>query len=230
MTARHQSVSPYHLLNNQVKRSVDDLFRKTFYFYPHQEDRRELDCGTAFALLRGQGSSQKTTLDGVESMETRNSYGLDKHASCQEWVDSLGTKAYRQHLVFSVVRNPWDRIVSHFFHKRKWKEGKTDFDENSFFHWLQTAKSIKSEVHYKAPRALGFLLSKPIFGLDYILRLESLDDDWNRLCTLLKIPYLPLNQRNRGEHDNYRQYYNSATYKMVTELCQWEIDHFDYRF
>jgi len=169
-------------------------------------------------------------MDGVESLETKNSYGLDKHASCQEWVKALGEESYRKHLIFSVVRNPWDRMVSHFFHQRKWKEGKTDFDGDSFFHWLHKIKSMESLIHYKAPGLLGFTLSKPVLGVDYIMRFESLDEDWNHLCTLLEISYLPLNQRNMGEHDNYRRYYNAATYKLVAALCRWEIDRFDYRF
>lgn len=170
--------------------------------------------------------------DGVERFGLENSYGLPKHASIEQWHQALGAEKCRSYLRIAVARNPWDRMLSHYLHKRKTKQDQPEFVPAHFTRWLKGAVTFdhltrlrkKSRLFWRKP---GFAEG---YAIDYFLRFEFLNEDWETLCVLLKIPYEPLVPRNKGEHRPYAEYYDRESHAVVAARCAREIEFFKHRF
>lgn len=184
-------------------------------------------------LLQYCEDKKKTKIDkfdGLESVELENSYGLKKHATCQDWVDKIGAATFSDYFVFTVIRNPWDRMISHFIHQRKWKFNTDDFDPLKFEEWLEAIPTAEQYIFYANPKTTVFFKQPALPGINYYLRFENLADDWQTLCNLLGLAHQPLEHRNRGDHLDYRTYYTEKSYQKVWNRCRWEIEFFQYRF
>jgi hypothetical protein len=167
-----------------------------------------------------------------------NQFGLRRHASIYKWIRALGAKSYFEMFRFAVLRNPWDRLLAHYIFRKRWRkeyEGLEldGFDHGKFLFWLQNYAITFDELCYLqedqiAPEQKAEL--SPGYHLDYYLRVETLNEDWETLCRLVDIPYEPLSHRNKGRHTSYRPYYRADTYQEIVRRCEREIKSFSYRF
>ena len=66
--------------------------------------------------------------------------------------------------------------------------------------------------------------------IDYIGKLETMGQDWENICDLLKIPHNKLPVRNKSNHEHYRTYYNEASIEKVAKRFEWSIRKFGYEF
>ena len=155
--------------------------------------------------------------------------------------------------IFTFVRNPYDRIVSRFLHlKRRIGEinGLIDEDEtkqthadknllsffgkynvkvdefnfNKFVRFTQTHWDDHWESQYsKFERQLGSL-SK----LNFVGRYENLQNDFAKLCKMLKLEIKELLHVNKSNYQrDYVQYYDTETIKLVTDIYRKDIDYFE---
>ncbi|MEO0379796.1 MAG: sulfotransferase family 2 domain-containing protein [Pseudomonadota bacterium] len=132
---------------------------------------------------------------------------------------------------FTLVRNPWDRMVS-------------------YYHWLRTqsfhhpavalAKRTKFEAFACAPETCAALQAAPARHYmtdaseqercDLYIRLEAFEADaaplWDHLGFELALPHS--NASNRRA--DYRTYYADAAREAVGKACAEDIDRFGYTF
>lgn len=175
--------------------------------------------------------------DDKADLFIENSYGLRRHASVTKWTKALGAEQFARLFKFTILRNPWDRLVSHFIYKAR-KQNRTgwtyeSFDQAEFLLWLQKYAVTFDQLcrlDEGSPQVANRVYPQPGYPIDFYLRLESMEEDWQTLCGLLKLRPEPLQHRNKGEHAPYRKYYNSETYQEVARRCASEIEHFGYRF
>jgi len=150
-------------------------------------------------------------------------------------------------ITFSVIRNPWDRMVSNYLHQRKKGVNLTDaksfeeyveripwgkvVDSASQLYWL-TDSEYSTEESYTGKRnfqADQFFPEEII--VDHLLRIENMKIEWWNLCRIIDIAYRPLSKThiNKGR-EHYSHYYNNRTKKII-ELCyQEEIERFKYKY
>ena len=66
--------------------------------------------------------------------------------------------------------------------------------------------------------------------VDYVLRFENLEEDWNRLFMGLGYdpPKLPV--KNKSKHKHYFEYYDEDTMKFIHHLYKKDIEVFGYTF
>jgi hypothetical protein len=81
------------------------------------------------------------------------------------------------------------------------------------------------------PRLKRLLLFRPLTrDLDFVIRFETLDDDFHTLCSHLAIRYEGLPRRNVNQREDYSAYYDGALVRMVGEKFPDEIDAFGNKF
>ena len=140
---------------------------------------------------------------------------------------------------FSFVRNPWDRMVSHwkYFIETK-RSPEMPFEEFVFdFHrvlkeainghwWNPYRKYI-----FTAPQ-LDFLTNE--YGeiqVDYIGRFENLQNDFNYICKQLNTDLVELPHKNKTSRKPYQEYYKTQEcIDKVAERYSKDIEHFNYNF
>ena len=135
---------------------------------------------------------------------------------------------------FTVVRNPWDRLVSHFLMNAK------EFTEDSFRDYIS---SFLGGIHYKVER--DYFNDSPtnlnlvpqvdwladISKFDKVIKFESLDEGFRQVCIDLEIPHETLPHLNKREgRGHYSEYYNEETKQMVIDAWGDDITLFNYSY
>lgn len=91
----------------------------------------------------------------------------------------MGEEIWNKYLKFTVIRDPFDRMVSLFFHLGVMRGGLEPTPAN-FKAWLkQRCASLEP-----------FFLIKGKFAIDRVIRFENMAEDIDGLCQELDIPPL----------------------------------------
>lgn len=156
---------------------------------------------------------------------------LWKHSTLADIDGLLAPEQIADMFCFTLVRNPWDRMVSYYHWLRQQKfdhpavilAGQSDFD--SFARHPQTRASQKA-----APARHYMTDATGVERGDAYLRLEHLTDDLavlhRHLGFALDMGRTNASARNR----DWRPYYSSEAAEAVAEACAEDISRFEYRF
>ena len=70
----------------------------------------------------------------------------------------------------------------------------------------------------------------PFDNVDYVMRFETLADDFRRVCAALNIPAKPLPKYNCSRREQYSRYYDDELRALIRERFALEIERFGYVF
>lgn len=142
-----------------------------------------------------------------------------------EWIELNFPEQWKTYFKFTIVRNPWDCLVSYYYWYRKGPNPKI-VSSGSFEEFI---KKVELERLDDWPR----YTKNNIPVVDAILKQESLHDDFKKLD--LGIPYndellTVFEKGNLREVDGYRQMYSEETKNIVAEKFSKMIEYFGYEF
>jgi predicted RNA-binding protein len=134
---------------------------------------------------------------------------------------------YDSYFKFSVVRNPWERVISwSMYRDRRFGRTVGTFEERL---WLDL-----NDVHFvsymqkKSYRNMLFLDGK--LAMDYVIRMEQLQEGIDAVLDILGRPQVTLPHANRTDHIHYANYYKSESRERVRKLFVDDIELFGYKF
>lgn len=159
----------------------------------------------------------------------------DQERTQHETADDFSVAEWEHSLVFSFVRNPYDRILSSYaFHVRSDYDGvllrnHPDLKELGFREYL--ARFVKpedrSELFFSQVRYLTH--SRSSKWPDFVGRFEHMAEDFQRLAELLgtqaRLPHL-----KRSSHAAYRDAYDATTRRVVEDVYVDDLKRFDYTY
>lgn len=132
---------------------------------------------------------------------------------------------------FSFVRNPWDRTVSTFFYRKLDKKIK---DPDTFKEFVRSFCEDPTPYYSSGslirPQCYWLLDDKNKVYADFIGKYESIIEDFDKLCDVLKIEKGKLPLRNTSHHNDYTEYYDEETKKLVGEFYKQDIEIFGYEY
>jgi len=155
------------------------------------------------------------------------------HATFLQYVEKLGPSIV-DYFVWSVVRNPWDRMVS-LFHYQKQNVNQIHTDDFKRFlediyvsHFYKTSK----DYHYEWKPQISYLCDhEGHLALDYLCYLPNIHEDFDKVKKVLQIPKSVIYPHtNKSKHENYKNYYTPLTKNYVAKLFQKEIEMFEFDF
>ena len=156
---------------------------------------------------------------------------LWKHSTLADIAGVVSDKDTSDWFCFTLVRNPWDRMVS-------------------YYHWLQTqgfdhpavdlAKSLSFSEFLRAPHIVAAFKRNDAASYmttargenraDLYIRLEHFEQDveplWSHLGFRLEMPHLNRSDRK----SDYRGLYSEADAEQLVALCSKDIKRFGYIF
>ncbi len=163
----------------------------------------------------------------VKGIET--SGRLWKHSGLADIDGLVSTEEIAQMFTFTLVRNPWDRVVSYYH----WLQGQ-EFDHPA----VQISKELKFGDFLRHRLTMSTLIAWPygryMRAVDggergVFLRLEHLENDIKPLETHLGFrPDMP--HENRSARGDYRRYYDEGLRDLLGRLCAEDIARFGYEF
>lgn len=149
-------------------------------------------------------------------------------------------EAFDRLFKFSIVRNPWDRLVSTYFflkdggmreEDRRWAaDNLTDFDTFDEFvrHWLRPER-LWAYTHFR-PQSYYLFHPDGQLEVDLVGRFERLQRSFEQISSELGIS-ADLPHRNRAPRQrDYRQYYSDEAAEIVADVYQRDIELLGYTF
>ena len=157
--------------------------------------------------------------------------------TCSTLTDEI-IKNYR---TFTVVRNPFDRILSLYIWGIDPQIGDYTSEKN-FESFVKSVRDNKysefNKVRYRTQ--LDWITDKEkIVRVDNILRFENLQEDFDKLMSVYNLKKMNIEKINTGEEKlkkigklkkNYREYYNQEIKEIVENLYKEDIEYFNYQF
>ena len=150
-----------------------------------------------------------------------------QHISALSIIDELGQVIWDECFTFTIVRNPYDRLVSFYEYSRLSRKNPSSVqyglpDPGNFEKWLNTEKPL-GQLHYITDRENNILV-------DYVGRMESLQKDIVKICLKLKILPFKLPRLNVSKRNSYQSYYSPEIKKQVDAMYHDEIEALSYEF
>lgn len=127
---------------------------------------------------------------------------------------------------FTIVRNPWDRVVSAYFYFRRYKAYSKDYPFDQYVKDLRE-KGVGHNKHFYLQYDKAFFDGKQF--VDFIGRIENIEEDWKEIAANIRCPK-SLPHKNKSKHKHYSEYYTSETADIVYGLYKKDIETFNYRF
>jgi len=137
---------------------------------------------------------------------------------------------------FTIVRNPWDRMVSAFHYHQNFI---LQCNPNNIFHnFNDYIKCIINncrvkDIHFFRIKQIEYIRNKNgLCIINEVFRFEEgMDKIWKIILSRLHVDkFYPLVKKIKKPRPHYRKYYNNHTREMVAKYFEEDIDYFKYTF
>lgn len=157
-----------------------------------------------------------------------------RHLTAREYIRMYGLDTWNRSFKFTVIRNPWDKVVSHYHYRVMTNQTDLASSPISFNEWVKRAYGERDPQYYDQPKMfmpqVKWLIDhEDQIRLNQIIRFETLDKGFRKLCRTLGVhATLPHLKSSRRGH--YREYYDKPTIEIVRDWFAEDIETFNYRF
>lgn len=143
--------------------------------------------------------------------------------------------AWTDIFTFSFVRNPWDKVVSHYHYRVKTNQTELQINPIPFREWVIKSYSEQDPFFYDnvrmfMPQVNWLRDDTGAIIVDYIGKFETIDHDFSIICNKLNISTQPLPHINGSDHLHYSHYYDEDTKAIIGEWFKDDIAQFNYSF
>jgi hypothetical protein len=161
-----------------------------------------------------------------------------QHLLASQIREEVGDDIFKNFYKFTIVRNPWDKIVSQFMYMQKRRDlrefsgMKEDDSLKVYLSLILKKKHVQWEHQYK------FFLDdngEPL--VDYIGRFEKFDNDVKQILKKRNLNKTMFGLRNRkiphyykSKREHYRYYFDEESSEMVQEMYKKDIELLGYKF
>lgn len=149
-------------------------------------------------------------------------------------------KAYK----FTIVRNPWDRLVSSFHYMVQvdpnpeaarwlstWFPQISSFD--AFLHRARTEKSVANAMrrHHLFKPQIDFIKVDGRIAVDKWIKLEQIDEQIVDIFEQIGFDRANIPMINKSKHSDYVDYFRTTgDIKFVSDFYRSDVEAFDYQF
>jgi len=134
---------------------------------------------------------------------------------------------------FGIIRNPYAITLSRYmFHIKKGREKGPQNKEN-FNSWVQNIY-FNPNGWYIKDKFSYFLFDGETPLVEYIMKLENIENDFKNLLTYLKVNHEEISLRHinisNNTHESYRDWINPKSKELIDQYFEFELNYFNYEF
>jgi hypothetical protein len=157
----------------------------------------------------------------IETLFANSSFRIqpNKHANIHE-IKKKFPKLYDSHRKFTIVRNPYDKMVSWYFYlKRKVGEKHKVVEFNDWIKDPQLFWHADDPIHFLDPQHTW------IDDTVKVIKFENLNEELNEFFKEdIKLPIT-----NKSNHDHYSTYYNRKSLDIIYDRYEEDFEKFNYK-
>lgn len=127
---------------------------------------------------------------------------------------------------FTIVRNPYDRVVSAFEHLKKFEKVKSNWTFDYFVREILIGQRENFDIHFLPQFHWSRPLSK--INFDYIGKFETLKEDWKNIAPEISA-YPTLPHVNKGKSIDFRDYYSDELKNIIYNMYKDDFIEFEYK-
>ncbi len=160
---------------------------------------------------------------------------LPNHLTSRVMRDYVGYKEWEKLFTFTIVRNPWDRVVSLYHYRLKSRLLRQDMGFDEYMHKLNNTKFGTEPFRF-----YGHYFGCSDFVTDdngeiivsFVAKYENRENDLKFIANKIGFPALGslTVQKAAPESKHYSEYYNDETKGIVEEIYSKDIELFGYKF
>lgn len=161
------------------------------------------------------------------------------HRTLEEYVELFGEDRLSEYFKFTIVRNPWDRLVSAYFFLKKGGLNETNrlwFDkelgiydgfDDFVLNWVNETNIWKTQ-HFR-PQVHYIIDPQNRVQLDFIGYLENINEDFAMIAKRVGVRRR-LPAHNKSSHTAYTEYYTDDARERVANVYAKDIKLLGYNF
>ncbi|HEY8596344.1 MAG TPA: sulfotransferase family 2 domain-containing protein [Devosiaceae bacterium] len=156
--------------------------------------------------------------------------GIHRHATARQVREFVGAEIFNRYAIITSERNPWDRQVSLYFHRRSMKGVADPTQFNAAMR-----SPIYNLLHHNRLNNWGIYTIGGRVCATHVIRFENLEEDFHNVLKDLGIPGPgPALGRVRAGYrptsTSYAQLYEPETQDLIARWYEKEIAYFGYTF
>ena len=155
-----------------------------------------------------------------------------KHIKADDLKSQLDDEVWDSYFKFAFVRNPWDRTVSTYLHRRKvasgvvraiWPESRLLFNAALIAKYDLLGYSSVQQKKYVTNKKGSIIV-------DFIGRFENLEEDFGCICDRIGLKSTLGSKYDKTSKVSYKKWYNKIGKKVVQKVNKKDIKKFGYKF
>jgi Sulfotransferase family len=175
-----------------------------------------------FLYMKAAKNAGTSILRGHLEKEVSGVIHLKDHPEAfQRWLAGITDEALEEYYIFSVVRNPWDRLVS--------LSAYLNIPHSQFIAQFDHFQQFERVRVHSLPQHLYTHCSGQLF-VNRMCRFESVQDDMDLVLKELNLKPAKMPFINRSKHGHYASYYSDSERDKVASLYADEIALYGYTF
>jgi hypothetical protein len=164
-----------------------------------------------------------------------NEFGWLNHLTLEETLILKPDFDYNTFNIFTIIRNPWDRLLSEYYWKSSISDLNISFSE--FVRNIYTNDLEYIQKFYKSPVAFQqHFKPQSVYFPNFmetkinILKFDNFESEVGAFLNKFGIYYNLIPRIRTSKHLHYTSYYNKSTIEMVGEIYNEDIKRFGFRY
>lgn len=157
-----------------------------------------------------------------------------EHLTAQEKIKEVGWEKWQDKFTFAFVRNPFDKVCSHYRYRVKTNQTKLRDQPLDFGNWVQRSYGAHDPFYYDNPKMFmpqtdwlsdqqGNIL------VDEVYHFETLAEDFKTLRQKFSLE-AQLPHLKASKPVDYRRYYDEKSRAIVESCFAQDLKKFNYQF
>jgi chondroitin 4-sulfotransferase 11 len=157
-----------------------------------------------------------------------------QHLTAIELRDQLGARYWNEKFSFAFVRNPWDKVASHYRYRVKTNQTELGVRPIPFDEWVRLAYGENVPKYYDQPKMfmpqLDWICDQSgQVIVNFVGRFERLNDDFQEVCKEIGVR-AELPHVKQTVQSDYRPMYTTETAEIVARWFEKDLAAFGYTF